>query len=161
MSEKIDKALIMKQLREKLQTDLDEAKAAYETSHKLVTDQELKAEGKYDTRAIEAGYLAGAQKRRLEELEQELALLNEVNLEHTNETASVGSLVEIEFNQMKRWYFISSTSGGSILQLGQQNILVISAFSPIATELIGLAKGESFEVETTGGLRQYQVLSIL
>lgn len=154
------KEKILAQLKIQLQADLDAATQAYETAHNLVTDEQLKAEGKYDTRAIEAGYLAGAQKKRKEELEQEIALIEEVSLDHTNQKVCVGSLAQVEFNKMKRWYFVSSTSGGTMLNIDGVGVLVISAFSPIGSEMIGLEAGESFEVESAQGLREYQVITI-
>lgn len=154
------KEKILAQLKIQLQADLDAAAQAYETAHNLVTDEQLKAEGKYDTRAIEAGYLAGAQKKRKEELEQEIALIEEVSLDHTNQKVCVGSLAQVEFNKMKRWYFVSSTSGGTMLNIDGVGVLVISAFSPIGSEMIGLEAGESFEVESAQGLREYQVITI-
>lgn len=154
------KEKILTQLKIQLQADLDAATQAYETAHNLVTDEQLKAEGKYDTRAIEAGYLAGAQKKRKEELEQEIALIEEVSLDHTNQKVCVGSLAQVEYNNMKRWYFVSSTSGGTMLNIDGVGVLVISAFSPIGSEMIGLEAGESFEVESAQGLREYQVISI-
>lgn len=155
------KEKILTQLKLNLQTDLECAIQAYETAHNLVTDEQLKSEGKYDTRAIEAGYLAGAQKRRKEELEHEIALLEEISLEHTGQSVCVGSLAQVEYNQMKRWYFVSSTSGGTMLNIDGTGILVISAFSPLGSEMIGLTQGDSFELEAARGSREYKIISII
>lgn len=156
----IKKKAVLNELKSKIQLELDAAKEAYNTSHKHATDQELKADGKYDTRSIEAGYLAGAQKKRVEELEQEYKLIEEVNVEHQADAVSVGSLIALKHNQQERFYFISSTSGGTMINIEGQVVLVISAFSPIGTEVIGLKAGESFEVEAAGKMREYQLISI-
>ena len=39
-------------------------------------------------------------------------------------------------------------------------ILVISAFSPIGVEVIGLSIGDTFEVEIQGSTREYTVTAI-
>jgi transcription elongation GreA/GreB family factor len=156
----IDKQKIIDQLKHRLQVELDKAKQAFETTRKHTTSKELQAEGKYDTRSIEAGYLAGAQKKRVAELEQEVELLGEINIKHTPEAISVGSLAEIEFNQIKRLYFISSSSGGTLLKVDEHPILVISAFSPIGIQAIGLGRDESFFVERPDEVRQYQIINI-
>ncbi len=156
----MDKESILKYLKDQLQSEFDQAKKAYDTSRAHATSDELKSEGKYDTRSIEAGYLAGAQKKRLDELENEVKLLEEIDLNHPSNTVSVGSLVEIELNGMNRKYFISSTSGGTMIRSAGEVILVISAFSPIGVEVIGLKKGDSFEVEIQGNTREYTVASI-
>jgi len=156
----MNKENILNFLKDQLQSEYDQAKEAYESSHSHATSGELKSEGKYDTRSIEAGYLAGAQKKRVDELEQELKLLDEIDLGLSPDTVSVGSLVEIEFNEMARLYFISSTSGGTMMKTSDGVILVISAFSPIGVEVIGLTTGDSFDVEIKGESREYTVKAI-
>ncbi len=156
----MNKENILSYLKDQLQTEFDKAKEAYETSRAHATNGELKSEGKYDTRSIEAGYLAGAQKKRVDELESEIKLLDEIDLKLPSNTVSVGSLVEIEFNNMTRHYFISSTSGGTMMKTDEGVVLVISAFSPIGVEVIGLSSGDSFEVEIQGDTREYTVRSI-
>lgn len=156
----MEKRKILAHLRGNLETELEKAKTAYKTSHDHATDVELKADGKYDTRAIEAGYLAGAQKKRVEELEQEIKLIEEIDLEHTQDQVSVGSLVTLSHNDLAKLYFISSTSGGSMFNIEGEVVLVISAFSPLGTEVIGLKSGDSFEVQIKGVEREYTVVNI-
>ena len=156
----IEKEKIIAALKEKVQSELGEIKKAFASSHDLATSSEMKSEGKYDTRSIEAGYIAGAQQKRVQELELELGLLDEINISHLPDTVSVGSLVEIKYNDLTRLYFISSTAGGSFLSVQGQTIMVISAFSPIGTEVIGLSAKDEFEVEHKNETRQYQLISI-
>jgi transcription elongation GreA/GreB family factor len=155
------KAQILDELKNAQRAEIDQLKEAYETSHKHATESELKAEGKYDTRSIEAGYLAGAQKRRIEEAELDLALLDEIDLAHTSENVAVGSLIELAHNNINRTYFISSTAGGRMLSIGGQVIMVISAFSPLGSEAIGLSAGDEFELITQGDNRLYTIERIL
>lgn len=156
----MEKQKILEHLKKNIQQELDKAKNAYQTSHGHATDNELKADGKYDTRAIEAGYLAGAQKKRVEELEQEVKLLDEIDLSHTNDQVSVGSLVGLSYNNLEKKYFISSTSGGSMFNIDGEIILIISAFSPLGVEAIGLKKGDTFEVQVKNQDREYTITSI-
>jgi len=157
----LDKRKILKELTNKAKKELKAAQEAYNSSHQHVTDEDLKSEGKYDTRSVEAGYLASAQKGRVEERQLEIQLLDEIVLDHDPQHIGVGSLVELLHNNQKRLYFISSTSGGTPLLIDGTPILVISAFSPIGEQAIGLEKGESFEVVLDNGqTREYEVISI-
>ena len=157
----LDKRKILKELTNKAQKELKAAQEAYNSSHQHVTDEDLKSEGKYDTRSVEAGYLASAQKGRVEERQLEIQLLDEIVLDHDPQHIGVGSLVELLHNNQKRLYFISSTSGGTPLLIDGSPILVISAFSPIGEQAIGLEKGESFEVVLNNTqTREYEVISI-
>lgn len=154
------KEKILLKLKEAVQSSLDMARAAYLSDHEGATSSEAKSESKYDTRAVEAGYIAGAQKARMEELEDELQLLDEIDLDHLPLSVSVGSLIELQFENSSKIYFISSTAGGTIVDVDDEKILVISAFSPIGVEAIGLQKGDEFEVEVSGQARSYKILSI-
>lgn len=153
------KSKIVNNLKQQLQEKLDQAKLNYQSSKSLTTSEDMKSDGKYDTRAIEAGYLASAQKQRLDELEQDLQLLDSIEF-HDTKDISIGSLVEMEFNKTKQWYFVSSISGGPLLKIDDQVILIISAFSPLGNAMIGLSKDDEFELQTPKGIREYNVLNI-
>ena len=156
----MNKQKIIDQLKAQIAAKLNQAAAALNTTKGHATESELKAEGKYDTRSIEAGYLAGAQQLRVEELEQEMALIDEIDIHLSNREVCVGSVVEIELNKIKRLHFISSTAGGSLLNIDGTPVLVISAFSPIGAQAIGLSVGDTFEVETASETREYLIKAI-
>jgi transcription elongation GreA/GreB family factor len=106
-------------------------------------DGEMKQEGKYDTRAIEASYLAGAQKRRLEEIIVEIQTLKAlpiVNLERSR-SVTVGSLVELQIDGLAKWFFVSPTSGGVDVNTSP-SVKVVSLKSPIGQALLGLESGD-------------------
>ena len=121
----------------------------------------MKSEGKYDTRAIEAAYLAGAQSKRVEEIKQDIQMLEDLSTQIESSTKlQLGSLGLIRCNNQERLYFLSSTSGGSMLLIDEKPILVISVFSPIGDAALGLSSGESFEVETPKEIRHYDVVEV-
>lgn len=62
--------LICAQLEKDLQTAIAAAVATYEAA----THEESKPENEYDTRGLEASYLAGAQSKRAGEIEELLAI---------------------------------------------------------------------------------------
>ena len=151
---------ILKQLTSKVEVELAKVKQAYETTKNLVQNGDLKSDGKYDTRATEANYLADGQRQRITELEQELELLGDINIKNKEKSISIGSLATIELNGMARKYFVAPTAGGTMLNIDGEPILVISVFSPIGDAAIGMAKDESFELELNEDIREYKVLSI-
>ncbi len=153
------KQKIVEQLKEKIKQQLKTASESFQSAKELTSSEDSKSEGKYDTRAIEAGYLAGAQKQRIDELEKELQLIESIEF-HPSNNVSIGSLIEMEFNEKNQLYFLSSTSGGTMLMVENKPILVISAFSPIGNEVVGLSCGESFELETPKETRVYTIKSI-
>ncbi len=158
----ISKKKIVESLIEKLNSELIEVENAARSTRDLATADDLKSEGKYDTRAIEASYLASAQNKRVEEIKLDIQMLEdlEVHVEASAVKLQLGSLGLIRCNGQERLYFISSTSGGSMLMIDSQPVLVISVFSPIGDAALGLGAGENFEVETPKEIRQYEVLKV-
>lgn len=158
----ISKKKIVEALIEKLNSELIEVESAARSTRDLATAPDLKSEGKYDTRAIEASYLASAQNKRVEEIKLDIQMLEdlEIHIETPASKLQLGSLGLINCNGQERYYFISSTSGGSMLMIDNQPVLVISVFSPIGDAALGLGKGESFEVETPKETRQYEIVQV-
>lgn len=161
MSDKIDKKKIVEVLIEKLNAELIEVEGAAKSTRDLVQADDLKSEGKYDTRAIEAGYLASAQNKRVEEIKLDIQMLEDLATQIEPATKlQLGSLGLIDCNGQKRLYFLSTTSGGSMIMIDNHPILVISVFSPIGDAALGLGVGETFEVETPKETRQYEVVEV-
>jgi hypothetical protein len=92
----LDKKLILDQLIENLEADLSAITVAAKTSHDYVTSGDVKSDGKYDTRAIEAAYLAGAQEKRVEEIKLDLQMLKDLEL-GSSPTIQLGSLAQIKY----------------------------------------------------------------
>jgi transcription elongation GreA/GreB family factor len=155
------KKKILDQLISKANEELKNLQEALEATKSFATDQEFKAESKYDTRSLEASYLASAEAKRVEELNQEIQLLEEVDpgLSQKLGEISIGAMVELSCNNQVRNYFLIPTAGGTLLECNGQSVLVVSVFSPIGNELMGLKKGDEFEVETPKGTRNYKVIS--
>ena len=154
------KKKIKDQLRETLEKEIVEIEKATKAAVDLATSDELKSEGKYDTRAVEASYLAGAQKARLEELKLDLQMIEELNIEHRSQHVEMGALIKVKINKMDKLFFISSALGGNMLNIDGDIILVISVFSPIGNSALSLVVGDSFEVETPKESKQYEILDI-
>lgn len=124
---------IIKEITSILTKDLLQAKQAAESTKSLARSEEFKAESKWDTRGIEAGYLASAQDRRIKELELELSSLEVLksNLE-TREEIGISSLVETE----KYYYFITQLTGGITVVVNNKTIKVVSVMAPISKKIM-------------------------
>ena len=155
----MNKKTIIDELIKKTKEELTLVKSSYASTKDLVQKGDLKSDGKYDTRATEANYLADGQRQRISDLEQELILLEEIPSRDfdSKEDVSIGSLVDIEFNGARRKYFISPTAGGTMLPIDGETIMVISVFSPIGSEALVNKVGDEFEVEIGDTTRTYKI----
>ena len=155
----LEKKIILKKIIEKLNDELAEMEKVTRPMKDLVKSDALKSEGKYDTRAIEASYLVGAQLKRMEEIKTDIQMLEEIDLTPADKI-QMGSLAQLTTNGIDRFYFFTSASGGTMIALEGNTVLTISVFSPLGHNALGLLVGESFDVETPKEMRNYLVKAI-
>lgn len=153
------KLKIKEQLLLKLNNELHALEEAARSSRAYAIQDDLKSEGKYDTRAIEASYLAAAELKRVEELKQDVQMLEDLEVKESNHI-ELGALAILELNHKEQMMFFSPNLGGEIILIDQQTILIISVFSPIGNEALSLIEDESFEVETPKEIRKYIIKKI-
>src|SRR5689334_17213217 len=83
---------------EQLETDLSVVKQAALATLEAATHEESKPENEYDTRGLEASYLAGAQAKRVAEIDQALNIFRTTGLTDfgPKDPVQTTALVEIE-----------------------------------------------------------------
>lgn len=110
------------------------------------TNDQTRPENKYDTRALEASYLAAGQGQRLLELNRLRDWVMGLDpLSAPPEAVGVGSLLGLSTNDQVRWLLLAPIVGPT-LQVGDIELSVISTASPLGRALLGLEPGDSAEV---------------
>jgi len=146
---------------DKLQADLAVAKDALKFSHEAATHAESKAENKYDTRGLEAAYLADGQRRRVHEIETALSSYRNLPARsHHNEVISLGALVSLESSEVRRWVFLGPDGAGLRVSLDGDEVLVISLRSPLGRALLGCEEGDEVDVRVKGQSHRYSVVAV-
>ncbi len=146
---------------EKLQADLAIAQDALKASHEAATHAESKAENKYDTRGLEAAYLADGQRRRVHEIES--ALISYRNLpvrSQADEPIKLGALVVLELAGECRWVFLGPDAAGLRVTIEEAQVLVISPRSPLGQALLGRCDGDEVEVLVDSRRQHYEVIAV-
>lgn len=117
-------------------------------THAEATDEENKAEDKYDTRGLEASYLAHGQSKAAEEAAQALAHFRSLTMRDFNvgEPISLGALVTLESGGKPASYFIGPRAGGTEIEHDGHQVLVITPQSPLGHQLVGKTQGESLQL---------------
>lgn len=122
--------------------------AAAQATRDEATHEDNKAESKYDTRGLEASYLAEGQARQAEEAESNLMRFEA--LEHrsfsTDEDIEVGALVGVEIAGYRDLYFCGPGAGGKEVELEGEECTIITRESPLGAQLYGAKLGHTFEV---------------
>ena len=125
-----------------------------------VASDETRQEGKYDTRATEASYLARGQAWRVAELRRLVAWCSVFDPHQPRHQAvGVGSLVHIA-GPRSGWVFVAPI-GGPKVEVEGETIRVISLDAPLGQAMLELEADEAFEVDTPQGLTEYEVVEIL
>ncbi len=140
----MDKAALVAALIAELRQRYDRAIAALAGAREAATGADTKAENKYDTRGLEASYLAAGQAEQADELARALHLVEHFNFPdfEPDDSISVGALVETEQGEELRHYLLAPAGGGIILSTDErETVTVLGPGSPLAAKLIGTTAG--------------------
>lgn len=149
------KAQLIKAILAALQAELDTFTRAAQSARAEATDPQSRAEHKYDTRGLEASYLAAGQARQVAELEAAIAAFRTLPVRKfgAGEAIALGALVELERGREQTAYFLGPCAGGTEVTVAKRVVLVITPQSPLGSQLQGRRAGEQVELNI-GGQRQ-------
>jgi transcription elongation GreA/GreB family factor len=151
----MNKRAIIKKIIAKLVGELEIYFRAAQFSRAEATHESSKAESKYDTRGLEASYLARGQSKQAAELEAAIAEFEKLPVKKygANDPIGLGALVELENGGENFIYFIGPRAGGTEVLHDKTEILVITPQSPLGEQLLGKKSGERPQL-TLGGAKQ-------
>ncbi len=153
----MQKALAIDALKKACRQELAAIEQASAAARDETTNAETKQEGKYDTRAIEASYLARGQAVRVGALRQLTSWFEQLQARPCTEI-QVGALFQLEGSA--DWLFMAPV-GGSGAELSGQRIKVISPASPLGKALSELESGDQATLSSPQGERSVTVSVVL
>jgi hypothetical protein len=142
------KSRLLEHIRTELRTRLDRlTKAAYE-AHAAATDPGSKAESKYDTRNLEASYLAVGQSRQVEELAEAVRIFDALELPdfQPQDAVEAGALVETRLHGETAHFLLVPSSGGLEISCDGKEVTLLTPDSALYRKLAGLVVGDSLEM---------------
>ncbi len=147
------KADVRAVLRAELARLLEATAHAAAQSRAGAVHEDNRAEGDKDMRSTEQSYLARGQAMRAEELSEQLARFDQIEMPSFGPKSpiDVGALVLATVESASgsvenKVLFISALGAGSSLSVGNARVVVISPSSPVGALLIGRKLGDSFEL---------------
>lgn len=150
---------LLETLRETLSRELDALGRATAMARDEATSAESRPENQYDTRALEASYLAAGQGERLEDLKRLVAWAQTLDADPPSRVES-GAVVVLEDDRGRTRTLLVAPRGGLTLDVDGHTVQVISASSPLGAALGGLTEGDEEEVDSPDGVTCWTVLSI-
>jgi transcription elongation GreA/GreB family factor len=158
----MNKSELIARVIEKLESELVALKAAALETYAAATGDESKPENKYDTRALEASYLAGAQAKRVRDTEGTLAVFKVLKPKLFTEQSKIEStaLVEVELNGKSTTVFIAPARGSLTIDFAGRSIQVITPQSPLGEGLLGLQVGDIAKIDQGPRQLEYEIIAI-
>ena len=157
------KSELLVQIESHLRTELELLTKSAENAREAATGEESKPENKYDTRGLEASYLAGAQKQRADELESKLQFLADLKCKTFSKSDSIAAtaVVELEENGSKSLLFLLNIGAGYELKSKGRPVKCISTQSVIGQALMGKFVGDFFTAGPAGREKEYEITDLV
>ena len=159
----MNKRTLIRKIVARLTEELEVYFRAAQASRAEATHEQSRAENKYDTRGLEASYLARGQSTQAAEIQAAIAAFEKLDTRKfgPDESIDVGAFVELEFNGEKTAYFIGPRAGGTEVLHQKREILVITPQSPLGEQLLGKKQGEVLKLNLAGAQNQYRVMTVI
>ncbi len=156
------KPQVIQKIIETLQAELETYTRVAKASHTEATAEENRAENKYDTRGLEASYLAAGQANKVVELEESIAAFEGLMDKKfsTNDGIDVGALIEISQNTERAFFFIGPSAGGTEIQIGKTEVLVITPQSPLGSQLLKATQDTKLKIDLAGRKQTVEILRV-
>lgn len=158
----LKKDAIIAKIIEALTADLESYAQSARAAHEYATDEQCKAENKYDTRGLESSYLARGQSRQAAEVVQAMQQFSALVPREfaASEPIHVGAVVELERKGERLTCFVGPGAGGTEVVCEGREVLVITPSSPMGQQLIGRRQGERVEIGAGRAEVGYRVVSV-
>lgn len=149
----MDKAALRQAILAQLAAELATLTAAAHDAHAEATDEENRAEDKYDMRSQSAAYLAAGQAKLATELGAAIGAYQNLPLPAfgPGDAIATGALVTLEVHGEPTLYFLGPQRGGLELTVAGQHVIVVTVASPLGRQLVGRHVGESVMLPGRGG----------
>ena len=158
----MNKTELLEQIINALNESLALLEKAARASHAEATHESSKAENKYDTRGLEAAYLARGQSRQAKEILDSIKLYQKLDLKEfgPGEAVDLTALVDLSADGTSSTYFIGPRHGGLEVNFRGQEITVITPESPLGQELVGKKAGQRWAAKLGGLAVKYHLVAV-
>ena len=159
---RMNKRAIIQKITAQLVNELEIYFRAAQFSRAEATHESNKAENKYDTRGLEASYLARGQSKQAAELEAAIAEFEKLGARKfaDGEAVGLGALVELEHGGESSFYFLGPRAGGTEVLHDKKEILVITPQSPLGEQLMGRKSGDQPQLNFGGAKSAAKILRV-
>lgn len=140
------KSDVLQILIESMEMELRKSVAASRDAAEYATNEEARAESKWDTQGLEASYLAAGQAGQARQLAEGIDLLraSRSRLLVAQTEVTLGALVRCDLGGEAERFFLAPAGGGHVFEVDGETVTVVTLQSPIVAKLLGKRAGEGF-----------------
>lgn len=162
----MNKEKVIETLKQAVEQEYEALKKAAQASYGDATHEENKPENKYDTRALEASYIAGAQAKRAQDVAELLIVSRILKLKKftPDDPISIGALIEVCSDTKTHFLFFLPTGGGFSFTFEKIKIQVITPISPLGKAFVGHYVDDEVTIQAGASEAQqkiYQIVSVI
>ena len=159
---RVNKTTLVSKILAHLSAELALYDKAARAAHAEATDEQNKAENKYDTRGLEASYLARGQSRQAAEVTEAIDQFRMLALRAFGPTDPIDltALVEVELRGEKNLFFIGPRAGGTEIECAKREVTVLTPQSPLGQKLVGHRQGDVLKLNLGGASTEYRIVAV-
>ena len=158
----MNKPALVKKIIAQLSAELESFAKAARAAHAEATHESSKAENKYDTRGLEASYLAQGQSKQAAEVAQAIEDFQALPARSftAGDGIEIGALVELKSKGDSAFYFVGPRAGGTEVLHEKKEVLVITPQSPLGQQLAGRKQGDAVKLHIAGASNEFRIASV-
>ena len=159
----MEKKVIFASIIQVLEQEAAVLTTAAHTSFADATDEESRAESKYDTRSLETSYLASGQARMAVEAQTALTRFKNLPIQIFGPDAAIAlsALVEVKTERDSCYYFLGPSSGGTEVSYEGKTVMVLTPESPVGKALLGKKMGDAFSVSIGRNQEHFTIVRVI
>lgn len=158
----MNKAELLQQIIKSLSASLAVLEKAARAAHAEATHESSKAENKYDTRGLEAAYLARGQSRQAKEILDSIQAYQKLALRDfaAADGVDLAAVVVLKVDGKPSTFFVGPRHGGLEIDLDGEEITVITPESPLGQQLVGKKAGHRWSAQLGGAPVRYELVAV-
>lgn len=158
----MDKKFVISKILEKLKSDISVYLRAADSARFEATDEHNKPESKYDTRGLEASYLAAGQSRQLMQTKADIDAFETMEPRDFSGgiPIDIGALVTLKQGRFEFYYLIAQNAGGTEIEIDDEEVLVLTPDSPLGAQVMGKCESDKVTLKLENDIQSYTIISV-
>lgn len=155
-----DKKELLKKVIERAEENLRLLVQVAHEARDAATHEDAKAENKYDTRGLEASYLAGAQAKRARALQDSIDILKKIEIKNYMDGVPIQGLALVQLlaeDGGEKWFFILPSQGGAVVEIEGVSIQVLTPDAPLGQAMYGKTTGDTVKIDVRREKLEYEI----